>query len=210
MFGGSPSSGSGSPGSPLDSDGGSRGTARQGQCLTALDSCESLGILEPSGGTEENRWHNRGELGGDYEMVPTYVGDGRGTHTKEVIKNYTGYRPHPYVMACVFLTLFVTILTVLWELIMITSTPQGRGSNSTDGYNFDCEDGYEDWQGTWSYTKQEWCCSNTGRACPTVPFDCDVGWETAGAYWEPDKKGWCCAHYARGCPPPPLGPRPRH
>lgn len=176
---------------------------QQGGCVNnkTLSSCADLGLLVPTGQFEETRWHNVGELSGDYEMVPTYVGEGRGTHAKETIQRVSGYRPQPIFLCGFGMCACLIMMLIAWFCFAFQPPPAPTTTTtSTFTQFFDCEYGFEDWQDLWGFDQQDWCCLHIGRACPTVPFDCDVGWETMGAYWQPDKKAWCCQHYNRGCP----------
>jgi len=83
--------------------------------------------------------------------------------------------------------------------------------------NYDCDDGFTNWELGWSESKKVYCCEHAGRACSSggyagrqaavvsehiaaaLPYDCNAGlakWEDG---WSVEKKTWCCDHTGRGC-----------
>jgi len=184
------------------------------RCLgeVAKGNCENLGGVlncENLGG-EEVHWRMVGERQGDYEMVPnyTYVGSGRGSFDKEILHKHRGCRINPKWLSCFACTAACLGMAWLsWWMVQMMFNAMfgwiwnGGGPDTTLApAPYDCEAGYDNWQGFWSEEQQDYCCQAAGRACPTVPFDCEEGWEYFGEGWDVDKKAWCCVHYARGCP----------
>mmetsp|Transcript_26195 Transcript_26195/g.74466 ORF Transcript_26195/g.74466 Transcript_26195/m.74466 type:complete len:431 (+) Transcript_26195:26-1318(+) len=69
----------------------------------------------------------------------------------------------------------------------------GAAVEGPDGH-YDCEDGHDRWEVSWSSRQKDWCCRHTGRACD--PYDCTEG---APQFWTSSKKGYCCAHKGIYC-----------
>lgn len=71
---------------------------------------------------------------------------------------------------------------------------------------FDCRNGIESWQQSWSPTKKNWCCAHKGAGCPPgglnqdAKFNCAEGFSSWQWGWSDDKKKYCCAVEGKGCP----------
>jgi len=68
--------------------------------------------------------------------------------------------------------------------------------------SYDCDEGRDDWEETWSERKKAWCCKKGSRGCDErpVPFDCLAGYARWEDLWSKDKIHWCCRHRGKGCP----------
>jgi len=91
----------------------------------------------------------------------------------------------------------------------LVSTP-GSPSRGRAGANFDCEAEYSTWKESWSTSKQEWCCREHERGCPSpstewTDSDCSVGYNSLADYaegWSKGQQEFCCKHFDRVCPRP--------
>lgn len=70
----------------------------------------------------------------------------------------------------------------------------GRGCSTTTNFEFDCDDGYANWEAGWSAEKKTWCCKTRSLACDQ--WNCDEGSEQA---WPQSKRDFCCPRTGEGC-----------
>ena len=71
---------------------------------------------------------------------------------------------------------------------------------------FDCKEGFDNWELGFSEAKKEWCCRHHAIACPVATstsmeeFDCKEGFDNWELGFSEAKKEWCCRHHAMACP----------
>jgi len=71
-------------------------------------------------------------------------------------------------------------------------------------HSFNCSEGFDHWQWTWSPEKRDFCCQEVGHGCGSlseklVIYNCHadyLDWERA---WSRAKQTWCCKAERRGC-----------
>jgi len=169
--------------------------------------------------------------GGGGNGALSYVGGGQGSYIQETTYKYVGcggdfdvVRPRRdftcIITTCCLLSLLLLLPLLLWLL----------SSLATTSLQFDCDEGFVNWQSLWSAEKQNFCCMTSGRGCTTIPSTAFP--ETPAptspptppptppitappnrgpvdpncavdpiASWTPFKKNWCCQHHHVGCPP---------
>jgi len=69
-------------------------------------------------------------------------------------------------------------------------------TNTSEGENFDCEDGLSKAQDGWSDAKKTFCCKSVGKGCK---FNCSAGVGTSEKEWSEEQKKYCCETKGAGC-----------
>ncbi|CAL1126260.1 unnamed protein product [Cladocopium goreaui] len=136
-------------------------------------------------------------------------GWGWGFSPNEATWRYVGEsKGHDMIVCCfgVVSAMFFIIALVWWKAGgALPALPTWFASGNIKPLH-NCHVGYDDWQKTWDYRKQLWCCSNYGRGCPSwtlprgndfQPFDCSAGFSHWKSGWSEDKKIWCCRNQGR-------------
>mmetsp|Transcript_14565 Transcript_14565/g.28696 ORF Transcript_14565/g.28696 Transcript_14565/m.28696 type:complete len:234 (+) Transcript_14565:87-788(+) len=138
-------------------------------------------------GSQEEVWKFVGHGQGNFTPVPTYefVGQNRGSHTKEVV---TTPGKLNYQKVCMCVTLSCGLPLILLALIMgvkavLSSATPGATGPTVQNPDFDCNIGLDVWASGWSDAKKDFCCAKEGRGC--IPqnkgcaTDCDYKRKTA-------------------------------
>eukprot|EP00438_Fugacium_kawagutii_P001546 Skav214191 [mRNA] locus=scaffold3641:106935:108103:+ [translate_table: standard] len=139
--------------------------------------------FEPTGTASSTQWVARqlerapkgpvyeGEGKGSTEI--TYVGDGKGAYSKEVVTEYTGYRVRPW---CWGLLLLIPLLFFLFYWLY-PRADRGQADVEPPKPLHDCFTGYQNWQQLWSEDHAAFCCAQYGRGCQEYHYEYEyVAW----------------------------------
>jgi hypothetical protein len=143
----------------------------------------------------------------------TFVGGGAGNYIQETAYKYVGYGEGEFqvvapkrinVRLILGVGVVVVVLLVVVVALLLRDDPTTTTTLMTTALPFSCGS-----RETWTPAKQEWCCTNQGIGCTTVPptppptpattalpYNCAAG---LVASWSAPQKAWCCAHGGRGC-----------
>jgi len=190
---------------------------------------------EAEGAVTSVNWVKVGDGHGAYDKNQTYnyVGEGCGAYCKEEVVTYYGWKFRGCCMAVSGLALLLALiyLYLTWPVETTTTTTTTTATpwtppptpaptpapviittpQPTTSLPYDCNAGFANWAMGWSQPKKAWCCSHTGKACPSgtpaPPNECQIG---GVATWSPEKRAMCCQKYGNGCatPAPPPAPAP--
>mmetsp|Transcript_71207 Transcript_71207/g.159376 ORF Transcript_71207/g.159376 Transcript_71207/m.159376 type:complete len:225 (-) Transcript_71207:96-770(-) len=143
-------------------------------------------------GTKALVWKFVGEGQGSFSPLQSYeyVGQGRGTHEKNVV--VTPGRINLYkVLICVAFPICVLLAAagIYWAVVLARDGDQSAARFA----NFDCSTGMEQWQ----EAERDWCCANKGMGCGAARIAqacqqmCTFGGHTASCA---DRVQWGATH----------------
>lgn len=142
---------------------------------------------------EEGRFQEVGQGMGDYAYAAQHVGKNQGNLMRVEAKK--GYRCSNFCQVCLCLAVLALFIGLL---LWLTTAPvfdfghspghSETNFDDTQGHDFDCNQGYDDWDKQWNLAKKQFCCEHRGRGCEHANFDC-VG---SPNNWELDHRVRCC------------------
>mmetsp|Transcript_95671 Transcript_95671/g.205268 ORF Transcript_95671/g.205268 Transcript_95671/m.205268 type:complete len:175 (-) Transcript_95671:228-752(-) len=150
--------------------------------------CGGLGgvCCESANAVTTETFRNVGPGRGSYDKAQTYnfVGLGAGSFEKEITTTYHGWK----CRKCTIGVLTILVLgCVVYFLTTIANEPDTQApqapatmpatavqasmqvtpaaSTASPSAQYDCNDGFENWQYNWPMEKKIVCCATVGRAC---------------------------------------------
>lgn len=143
-----------------------------------------------------------GQSQGSYDKVQqySYVGDGQGTFSKEVVTtHYTSMCRKLCIGMLAASGLAFACLAIAYMVLASSHSPRTDVSRSHGidvNAKYNCRNVTNNLERAWSSTKRDWCCANAGSGCtaPTTSamFDCQAGFANWANGWTDAKKHWCC------------------
>merc|ERR1712228_499211 len=78
----------------------------------------------------------------------------------------------------------------------------GRACPTTTPLPFNCLEGYDVWNNTWTKKKKSWCCLHQNRGCTEATsylYDCQEDLQDWDTRWSTPKVQFCCETLGTGC-----------